>query len=88
MMPLFVFYTVEVLVQLSRSDDSCGYSLQGKLLRNSSWTLSVWVDGAGAPMSCFQRFSQGGYETAPQSHGLNPVYKMGSEGNRDPTSLG
>ncbi len=86
MIPRFLFYTVRVLVQLSKSDGLGGYSLRANLFKNSFWTLSVWEDESALRGFAFTGFHKGIMKLLRNDMGSTRFIKWAVQGTDVPLS--
>ncbi|MGA8833407.1 MAG: DUF3291 domain-containing protein [Desulfomonilaceae bacterium] len=86
MIPRFLFYTVRVLVQLSKSNGLVGYSLRANLFKNNFWTLSVWEDESALRNFAFKGFHKGIMKLLRNDMGPTRFIKWAVKGTEVPPS--
>ncbi len=86
MIPRFLFYTVRILVQLTKSRGLVGYSLRANLFKNSFWTLSVWQDQSALRDFAFKGFHREVMKLLRNDMGSTKFIKWTLEGTAVPPS--
>ncbi len=84
--PRFLFYTVRILVQLSKSHGLVGYSLRAYLFKKSFWTLSVWEDESALRDFAFKGFHKGVMKLLRNDMGSTRFIRWAVKGTEIPPS--